>query len=103
MIDPVRALGAFRSQRDSLTLQVKSSVLIVASKLYSKSLISGDALEHAVNSTHIPTERTVSLLSAVEAKIEAEPNVFAEFVSILQSEPTLRSQANKLKEQYFSK
>ena len=52
---------------------------------------------------HIASVRTVSLLSAVEAKIEAEPNVFAEFVSILQSEPTLRSQANKLKEQYFSK
>ena len=103
MIDCVKALGTFKSQRDSLTLLVKSSVLSVASKLYSKSLISSDALEQAANHTHTPTDRTVSLLSAVEAKIAAEPNVFAEFVSILQSEPTLQSQANKLKEQYFSK
>ena len=103
VIDPVKALGAFRSQRGSLNLTVENSLTSVAVELYSKCIISKDALKEAMNQAHIASVRTVSLLSAVEAKIEAEPNVFAEFVSILQSEPTLRSQANKLKEQYFSK
>ena len=55
-----------------------------------------------MNQVHIASVRTVSLLNAVEAKIEAEPNVFAEFVSILQSELTLRSQAKKLILEYHS-
>ena len=54
----------------------------------------------ATNQNHEPVDRTVSLLNAVEDKIGAEPHVFTEFVRILESEPTLRSQANELVKKY---
>ena len=53
-----------------------------------------------MNQVHIASVRTVSLLSVVEDKIRAEPRVFTEFVKILESEPTLRSQANELVKLY---
>ena len=101
-IDRDRALNAFRSQCDPLALSIESCLITIANKLYSKYLISRDAKKEAMNLVNTATFRTVSLLSAVEDKIEAEPNVFAEFVSILQSEPTLRSQANKLIQEYYN-
>ena len=54
-----------------------------------------------MNQVHIASVRTVSLLSVVEDKIRAEPRVFTEFVKILESEPTLRSQAKQLVENYL--
>ena len=42
----------------------------------------------------------MSLLSVVEDKIRAEPHVFTKFVEILESEPTLRSQAKDLLREY---
>ena len=72
----------------------------MTTKLYSKSIISSDALLEAVNENHIASVRTVSLLSVVEDKIRTEPHVFTEFVKILESEPTLRSQANELVKKY---
>ena len=53
-----------------------------------------------MNQVHIASVRTVSLLSVVEDKIRAEPHMFTEFVKILESEPTLRSQANELVKLY---
>ena len=44
----------------------------------------------------------MSLLSVVEDKIRAESHVFTEFVKILESEPTLRSQAKELVEKYLN-
>ena len=99
-IDPVKALSSFKSQRDSLTLLLKSDLPNIASKLYTKSIISQDALAEAMNLTHIASVRTVSLLSVVEAKIEAEPRTFTEFVKILESEPPLVSQAEELMKKY---
>ena len=73
----------------------------MASKLYTKSIISAVALAEAMNQVHIASVRTVSLLSVVEDKIRAEPHVFTEFVKILESEPTLGSQAKELVAQYL--
>ena len=53
-----------------------------------------------MNQVHIASVRTVSLLSVIEDKIRAEPHVFTEFVKILESEPTLRSQASELVKKY---
>ena len=72
----------------------------IASKLYTKSIIPTAALAEAMNQVHIASVRTVSLLSVVEDKIRAEPHVFTEFVEILESEPTLRSQATELVSKY---
>ena len=57
---------------------------------------SAAALAEAMNQVHIASVRTVSLLSVVEDKIRAEPCVFTELVQILESEPSLRSQADVL-------
>ena len=50
----------------------------------------------AMNQVYVPSFKTISVLSEVEDKIRAEPHVFTEFVKILESEPAMRSQANKL-------
>ena len=75
---------------------LQNNLTDVANKLYSKSIISQPDLTKATNQVHELIDRTVSLLSVVEDKIRAEPHVFTEFVKILESEPTLRSQANEL-------
>ena len=72
----------------------------LADELYSKDIISRRTLTKTTNQVHEPIDRTVSLLSVVEDKIRAEPHVFTEFVKILESEPTLRSQANELVKKY---
>ena len=97
----MRAEFAFRSQRDVLTRLVQHDLPNIASKLYAKSIISAVALSEAVNHTHTASDRTVSLLSVVEDRIGAEPHVFTEFVQILESEPTLRSQASQMVENYL--
>ena len=80
---------------------LQSDLSNIANKLYSKSIISSVALTKAMNQVHEPVDRTVSLLSVVEDKIRAEPHVFTEFVKILESEPTLRSQAKQLVTKYL--
>ena len=99
-IESLKAADAFKNQREELTLLLQSHLPTVTTKLYSKSIISSDALLEAVNENHIASVRTVSLLSVVEDKIRVEPHVFTEFVRILESEPTLRSQAKELVEKY---
>ena len=91
---------AFKSHREALTRLLQSHLPTITTKLYSKSIISSDALLEAVNENHIASVRTVSLLSVVEDKIRAEPHAFTEFVKIMESEPTLRSQAKELIEKY---
>ena len=80
---------------------LQSDLPNIANMLYSKSIISSAALTKAMNQVHEPIDRTVSLLSSIEEKIRAEPHVFTEFVRILESEPTLRSQAKELVEKYL--
>ena len=99
----MKASKAFRSQRDGLTLLLENQLPSIASKLYSKSLISKDALLEALNETHIASTRIVSLLNVIEDKIRAEPQSFTEFVSILGSEPTLKTQAGELEKNYHGK
>ena len=61
----------------------------MSTRLYSKAIISSDALHEVLNENYMTLVRATSLLSAVEDKIRAEPHVFIEFVKILESEPTL--------------
>ena len=101
-IKPLKAAHAFQSQRDDLLKMLQSDLSNIANKLYSKSIISNAVLEEATNQNHTATDRTVSLLSVVEDKIRAEPYVFTEFVKILESEPTLKSQAYRLVMLYYT-
>ena len=100
-IEPLKAADAFKSQRDVLTDLLQHDLPNIASKLYTKSIISAAALAESMNQVHIASVRTVSLLSVVEDKIRAEPHMFTKFVEILESEPTLRSQAKELVEKYL--
>ena len=84
-----------------LKLVLQHDLPSVADKLYSKHIISRHTLTKTTNQVHEPIDRTVSLLSVVEDKIRAEPHVFTEFVKILESEPTLRSQAKQLVTKYL--
>ena len=72
----------------------------IADMLYTKSIISRRTQTRVTNQVHEPIDRTVSLLSVVEDKIRAESHVFTEVVKILESEPTLKSQAKELVEKY---
>lgn len=98
--DSERILAAFNSKYHALTLVLKSNLPDIVSKLYSKSIISRDARDEAMNVTHTASVRTVYLLSVVEDRIRAEPHTFTEFVEILESEPTLTSLAIELMEEY---
>ena len=100
-IDPQGAGEAFRDQLEALTLLLQNNLPTMATKLYSKSIISSNAKQEALNPSHTENVRTVSLLSVVENRIKAEPHVFTKFVKILESEPTLRSQAKGLVEKYL--
>ena len=100
-IESPKAAYVFKSQRDVLTDLLQHNLPNIASKLYTKSIISMTSLAEAMNQVNIASVRTVSLLSAVENKIRAEPHVFTEFVQILESEPSLVSQAHRLVEEYI--
>ena len=89
------------AQRDALALLLQGDLPTIASKLYTKSVISQNALLEALNQTHTASVRTVSLLGVVEAKIRAEPHTFTELVKILESEPSLKSQAIELIKNYL--
>ena len=94
--ESTKFVDAFKSQRDVLADVLQYHLPDVASKLYTKSIISAAVLAEAMNQVHMASVRTVSLLSVVEDKIRAKPHVFTEFVRILESEPTLRSLAKEL-------
>ena len=88
------------NQREALKLVLQHDLPSVADMLYTKAIISRRTQTKVINRVHEPIDRTLSLLSVVEDKIRAEPHVFTEFVKILESEPTLRSQANELVKLY---
>lgn len=84
------------SLRDDLSLLLQSNLPGIASKLYSKSIISSETLAEATNQLHSANIRTVSLLSVVEARIRTEPYMFTEFVKTVESEPSLIPLAKRL-------
>ena len=99
-IDRMKAAEVIVSQHVVLTRLLKHDLPNIAGKLYSKSIIAAAVLDNALNQSNGASVRTMSLLSAVEDGIRSEARVFAEFIEILESEPTLRSQANVLVEKY---
>ena len=100
-IEAQTAAKVFRSQRDTLSLQLKHSLTDVASKLYARSIVQSESLERAMLQAQIASEKTVVLLTAVEDKIKTEPWVFTEFVKILESDSSRRSLASKLVKSYL--
>lgn len=95
-IDPIKALGSFNNQRDSLTLLLQRNLTSIANKLLARSIISDETLDAALNPHNSAKWRTVSLLNTLAAMIKAKPQLFIDFVKILESEPPLQSLANEL-------
>ena len=86
-IDPVKAVGVFRSQRSELSTIIRNDLTNIANKLYADSIIPQKTLDEATNRSLGKGYRTVALLSAIEAKIEVQPSDFTKLVDILDSEP----------------
>ena len=99
-IEPLKAADVIRGQRDVLTDLLQHDLPNIANKLYTKFIISKANLAEATNQNHIASVRTVSLLSVVEDKIRTEAHAFIAFVEILESESTLRNQAQTLVDKY---
>ena len=96
----MKAAEVIVSRHAALTQLLKHDLPNIAGKLYSKSIITAAVLQNALNQSNGASVRTMSLLSAVEDGIRSEAHMFAEFIKILESEPTLRSQAKALVEKY---
>ena len=95
-INSLRAVEAFKTQLDALITQLQSNLSAVATSLYSKSIISQAELQEAKREMVIPKTRTENLLIVVLNKIEHEPQMFVDFIKILETEPSQREQANEL-------
>ena len=102
VIDPKKAADIV-GKSDALKILVRNDLTNIASKLYSRSVISKGVLEEAMNKMHSASDRTVELLGVVEGNIRADhkSQVFPKFVKVLQSEPHLRAQAEKLVGSYL--
>lgn len=84
-----------------MALLLESNLPTIVNNLYSKRIISRDVREEAMTQTLPASVRTMSLLNAVEAKITTRSQTFIEFVKILESEPSLTSQATELVKIYL--
>ena len=102
VIDPEKAADVV-GKNDSLKILVQNDIFNIASKLYSKYIISPDVRAEAMNLQHIASIRAGNLLSVVEGSIRADhkSQVFPKFVKVLESESHMRSQAEKLVESYL--
>ena len=99
-IDPVKAVSVFRSQRGELSTIICNDLANIANKLYADFIISQKTLDEAINSSLNKGDRTVALLSAIEAKLEVQPSDFTKLVDILDSEPYLSTLAEGLVHSY---
>ena len=89
VIDRRKAITSFTTLRDNLSHLIQGNITDVANQLYSKSIISQEALAEALNQNHTALFRTVALLNVVENRIRAQPHAFSEFVEILGSDSSL--------------
>ena len=95
-IDASRAVEAFKTRLEALTTLLQHNLTDISTSLFTKSIISQAEQQKAMSETPIPKARTVTLLNAVLSKIKFEPQVFVDFVKILETAPALIVQANEL-------
>ena len=100
IIDPVKAVSAFKSQRGKLSTIIRNDLTNIAHKLYANSIIPQKTLDEAINNSLGKDDRTVALLRAIEAKIKVQPLDFTKLVNILDSEPYLSTLAEGLVHNY---
>ncbi len=76
---------------------IKHCLRLLANSLYSRGMITEEVLEKVCNENKDGTERAVTLLDCVEAKIGTE---FAKFIQILKSDPFCTPVADKIVSSY---
>ena len=69
--------------------------------LRSKSVISEEEQQAALNPASIQKTRALNLLTVVQHKISHQPQVFVEFVRIVESESSSRKLADNLVDSYL--
>ena len=99
-IDPVAAVGSFRSQRELLLNLIRHSLSTLANSLYAQRIISREVYEKACNENRSSSERGGALLECVEARIEVQPLDFTRMVRILESDAFLEVLVEKLVQSY---
>ena len=86
IIDERKAIASFTSLRKNLSHLIRNNITDVANQLYSKAIISEEALDKALTQHNTALSRAVNLLNAVENRMRAQPHTFREFVEILESD-----------------
>ena len=74
------------------------TVPLIASKFYSKGIISREVLEHMISGNGIPMEKKMKLLTAVIDHVTVNPEKFVTVVEIFKEESTLTEITGKLVE-----
>lgn len=90
---------AFQAYFSRLVTAVKSSISHVAREAFSKSLISKQSMDSAMNRMYSEDERATSVLSQILDRIQEKDDNFQAFISILRTESTLRGIADDLVEE----
>ncbi len=103
MIVKAIAVEAFRHRRESLYNLIPHSLYQMANSLYSKSIISKETYDTAINKSLNMPEKTVALLDGMESRIKELPSDFIKIVCILESEQFLSTLADGLVHGYIEK
>ncbi len=99
-IDATLAVQAFTSQRCLLLNLIRHCLPSLANSLLAKCMIPRDIYKKACNETRGSSERGVTLLDCIEARIELVPSDFTKVLRILQEEPFLEELADGLIHSY---
>ena len=73
---------------------------VLASELYSESVVSSTVVEFTNNMVHERGARTLELLIAVKSKIAVSPGTFDVFLSVLAKRPSMSDLCERMKDTY---
>ena len=87
---------------DLVTAISAADPLNLALKLFSKNLIERATVEEVCLPTNPPTTKSCIIVTAVDRKVDADPSLFHQFITLLQDEEVgiLKSISRKLMEKY---
>lgn len=98
-IDPTAAFEAVRENR-AMLLTAIAEPLILATELYSKKVISQDALDKIRELPFTTRQKADVIVSSIESKMRTYPQDFRTFLSILANDSQLCIFAEKLRHSY---
>ena len=98
-INPVVASEVFREHRADLLIAV-ADPLILATRLYSRKIISRETLDHILLPSFTQSEKNSILLGAVEDRIRTHPSDFLTLFAVLNHDPHLCVFAERLRNSY---